>query len=102
MGWSSDDKTRRVDGIVWQTERRYDAITAPFGGPEMDKQNLIFVMVDDAGKFGAAPNQIAGSELAFEHRILQVVAVAAHGLEDLAEAFVVADVVTDEVGLAHC
>jgi hypothetical protein len=38
---------------------------------------------------------------ALEDGILQVVAVAAHGFEDLAEAFVFADVVTDEIGLPH-
>jgi hypothetical protein len=30
-----------------------------------------------------------------------VIAVVAHGLEDLAEALVVADVIADEVGDAH-
>jgi hypothetical protein len=30
-----------------------------------------------------------------------MIAVPAHGLEDFAEALVVADVVADEVGLAH-
>jgi hypothetical protein len=61
----------------------------------MDEQNLIFVVIDDAGKFRAAPNKVAGSELALEYGVLEMIAVPAHGLEDLAEALVVADVVTD-------
>ena len=73
----------------------------PSAGPEMDEQDLVFVVVDDAGEFGAAADEVAGGELAFEDGVLEVVAVTAHGLEDLAEAVVVADVVADEVGLAH-
>ena len=67
----------------------------------MDEQNLIFVVVDDAGKLGAAPNQVGRGELALEYGILQMIAVTPHGLENLAQALVVADVVADEVGLAH-
>jgi hypothetical protein len=67
----------------------------------MDEKNLVFVVVDDAGKFRAAPNQVGRSELALEYGVLQMIAVTAHGLENLAKALVVADVVADEVGLAH-
>ena len=57
----------------------------------MGKENLVFVVVDNASQFGAAPDEVTGGELAFEDRVLQVVAVTAHGLEDFTEAFVVAD-----------
>jgi hypothetical protein len=67
----------------------------------MNEQNLIFVVVDDAGKFGAAANDIACRELALEDGVLKMVAEAAHGLEDFAEALFIADVVTNEVGGAH-
>jgi hypothetical protein len=67
MKVSSNNKTRCVYIRVRQTERRDNAITAPFGWPEMDEQNLIFVVIDDAGKFRTAPDKIAGSELALEH-----------------------------------
>jgi hypothetical protein len=98
---SSNDKTRRVDGCIRQTERRYDSVTAPFGGSEMDEQNLILVVVDDASKFGATPNQVARGELALEYGVLQMIAVPAHGLEDFAQTLVVADVVTNQIGLPH-
>lgn len=67
----------------------------------MDEQNLILVVIDDAGKFGAAPNQIARSELALEYGVLQMIAVPAHGLEDFAQTLVVGDVVTNQIGLSH-
>ena len=67
----------------------------------MDEQNLIFVMVDDEGEFGAAANEVAAGELAFEDGILEVIAVAAHSFEDLAEAFFIAYVVTDQIRLPH-
>jgi len=58
-------------------------------------------VVDDAGQFGAAPDEIACRELALEDGILKMVTVASHGFEDLAQAFVVADIVTDEIRLPH-
>jgi hypothetical protein len=67
----------------------------------MNEQNLIFVVVDDAGKFGAAANNIACRELALEDGVLKMVAEATHEFEDFAQAAVVGDVVADEVGLAH-
>lgn len=67
----------------------------------MDEQNLIFIVVNDAGKLGAAANQVARGELALEHRVLEMIAVATHGLKNFAEAAVVGDVVADKVGLAH-
>lgn len=67
----------------------------------MDEQNLILVMIDDAGEFGAAPNQVARGELALEYGVLQMITVAAHRLEDFAQPLVVADVVTNQKGLPH-
>ena len=67
----------------------------------MDEQNLILVVVDDAGEFGAAPNQVPRGELAFEYGVLQMITVPAHGLEDFAQPLVVADVVTYQIGLPH-
>lgn len=67
----------------------------------MDEEDLVFGVVDDAGEVRAAADEIGAGELALEDGELEVVAVAAHGFEHLAEAFVVRDVVTDEVGLAH-
>jgi len=52
-------------------------------------------VVDDAAQFDAEVGEIEGSELALEDGELEVVAVIAHDLEDLAEAFVVGDVVGD-------
>jgi hypothetical protein len=95
------DKTGRIDIRIRQTERGDDAIAASFGWAEMDEQDLVFVVIDDAGKFRAAPDKVACRELALEHGVLQMIAEPAHGLEDLAEPLVVADIVTDEIRLPH-
>ena len=58
-------------------------------------------MIDDAGKFGAAADKVAGRELTFEDRVLEMIAITTHGFEDLAESAVVANVVADEIRLAH-
>jgi len=54
-------------------------------------------MVNDSRQRRPASDQIACRELAFEYRVLQMIAVATHGLEDLAKAFVVRNVVTDQI-----
>ena len=86
---------------VWFAERGNDAVAAAFDGTEVDKQHLIFPMVDDLGEQVAAPGQVGLRELAFEDRLLQMIAKPAHRLMDFGEALVVADVVTDEIGLPH-
>jgi hypothetical protein len=95
------DKTRRIDVRIRQPKRCDHPIAASFGRPEMDEQNLIFVVFDDAGEFRAAPNKVARSELALEYGVLQMIAVPPHGLEDLAKPLIIADVVTNEIGLPH-
>jgi hypothetical protein len=66
----SNDKTGCIDIRIRQTERRDNAIAASFGRAKMDKQNLVFVVINNAVKFRAAPDQVARRELAFEHGVL--------------------------------
>ena len=73
----------------------------PSEGPRWTNRTWSSRVLDDAGEFGAAADQVAGSELAFEDGVLEMVAETAHEFEDFAEAAVVGDVVTDEIGLAH-
>jgi hypothetical protein len=63
----------------------------------VNEQHLVFIMVNNSRQRRPASDQIARRELAFEYRILQMVAVATHGLEDLTKALVVRDVVTDQI-----
>jgi hypothetical protein len=63
----------------------------------MNEQHLVFVVVNDSRQRRPASNQIARRELAFEYRVLQMVAVATHGLEDLVKTLVVGNVVTDQI-----
>jgi hypothetical protein len=97
----SGDETRGVDGGVREAKGCYDPVATAFGGAEMDEEDLVFRVLDDASKFDAAADEVSGSELAFKDGVLEVVAETAHELEDFAEAAVVSDVVTDEIGLAH-
>ena len=57
--------------------------------------------MDDGGEFDAEVGEIEVGKLALEDGVLEMVAIAAHDLEDLAETFVVRDVVGHEVGGAH-
>ncbi len=92
----------RFDASVGAAEGGDDAVAATFGGAEVDEDDLILIVVDDATEFDTEFDEIRGGELALEDGVLEVVAEAAHDFEDLTEAFVVRDVVGDEVGGAHC
>lgn len=58
-------------------------------------------MIDDASQIRPAAHQILSRELAFENRVLQMIPVVAHSLKDFAQALVIADVVADQIGVAH-
>ena len=96
-----DDDARRVDRGVGLAQRADHPFAAAFGGAEVDEQHLVFVVLDDLTECVSALGQIDRRELALEDRVLRMVAKVSHGLEDLAEAFIVADVVADEKGISH-
>src|SRR5581483_8192259 len=91
----------RIHVCIRLTERRNDAVAASLRRTKIYKQHLIFLVVDELTQSFAATDQVCRRELAFEDRILQVIPETAHGLEHLLQAFLIADVVTDEIGSAH-
>lgn len=100
MGNSEDDAGGIEVGVRF-AEGGDDAVAAAGGGAEVDEKDLVFEMVDDAGEAAAAGGEILGGELTLEDGELEVVSEGAEEFEDLAEAFRVGDVVTDEIGGAH-
>jgi hypothetical protein len=98
---ASDDDARRIDGGIRLAERRNHAFATSFGWSEVDEEHLIVAVVDQFTQDVPALREVDGRELAFEDRVLQVVPEIAHGLEDLAEALAVVNVVADEVGGSH-
>jgi hypothetical protein len=72
-------------------------VAPTFGWAQVNEQHLVFIMVNDSRERHPASNQIARRELAFEYGVLQMVAIATHGLKDLAKALVVRNVVTDQI-----
>ena len=77
------------------------AVPAPLGRSQVDEQHLVFPMMDDRRQIRPAARQVGRRQLALEDRELQVVAIPAHGLKHLAQALVVADVVTNQIGSSH-
>ena len=67
------------------------------GRAQVDEQDLIFGVVDDRGQIGSKLGQLARVELAEEYGELGVVAATFEVVEDFAAAFVVGDVVADDV-----
>lgn len=97
----SDHDARGIHARIGPSESGDDAVASPLGWSQVHKQNLIFIAMNDAGQFGAQQQEVGLTELAFEHRVLYVVSVTSHYFEDLAQPFVVRDIVTDQVGSSH-
>jgi len=97
----SHDNAGGIERGVGLAERGDHAFAASFGGPQIDEEHLVFVMLDQLAEHMAAFGQIDGRELALEDGVLEVVAEIAHGLEDLAQSFIVANIVADEKRISH-
>jgi hypothetical protein len=95
---------RRYTGYRWASrlaERGNHAIAAPFNWSEVHEEHLIVTVINDFAQRMTAADKIGRGELAFEDRVLEMVAEVAHGFVNGPEPLVVADVVVDEVGITH-
>jgi hypothetical protein len=97
----SDDVARGIEVVVGAAEGGDDALAAAGSGAEIDEEDLVEVVVDDFGELGGELGEVGAGELALEDGVLEVIAPGAHDFEDAAEAFVIGDVVADEVRVAH-
>jgi len=84
-----NDDARRIHARVGAAQRRDHAITPALRRAKIDKQNLVLIMVDHRIEFDSKLDEIKAAQLAFEDRILQMIAPAAHNLKDLTEAFII-------------
>jgi len=104
MGVIENDLNHDTGGVhirVRLTERSNDAVAAPLCRSEINKQDLISIVVNDGTQFAPQPDEICSGELAFENRILQMIAVTAHSFENLAQSLFVRNVVANQEGFAH-
>ena len=99
--YSSDNVTRSINRNVRLPQGFNHAIASPVTWPQINKQNLVQVMVNDFRKFGTTLNQFAGRKLTFKDAILNVIAPVSHRSVDFTESLGVADVITDDKGLSH-
>src|SRR5262249_24967203 len=70
-------------------------------GTEVYHEDLIFLVLDQGVKHGDHRDPLAIGKIAAEDGILDVVAAAAQRLEDAVATIVVADVIGDDVSVAH-
>ena len=68
---------RAIDERVRQAQRGDETLAAPFDRAKIDELHLILAVVDDLAQRVAAADEVSGRELAFEDRVLQVVAEVA-------------------------
>src|SRR5579872_5024887 len=90
-----------VHGDIGLAHGGNHAVAPALGGPQVHEQHLVARVMDDRRQLRPQPSQIGRRKLALEHRILKMVPIAAHGLVNLAQPLVIADVITNEVRGAH-
>jgi hypothetical protein len=91
----------RLDWRVGLAEGADDTVAAPFGGAEVDEEHLIGGVIEDVAQLVPHFGEVGRRQLALENRELQMVAVIAASLEDLPQALVIRDVVTNQVSIPH-
>ncbi len=90
-----------VDLGIGQTDGGDDAVAASFGRSQVDEEHLVFLMMDDFTEGLFELDFFTRRQVAFENRILQVIAKIFARLERKAESFAFGDVVADKIGGAH-
>jgi len=98
---NSHHNARRIQRAIGEAQGSDQAVAPAFGRTQIDEQNLVFIVLDDLPEHIPAAGEIGGRQLAFEDRILQMIAEVPHRFVDPAEAFVVADVVANKIGISH-
>jgi hypothetical protein len=97
---SYDDRDAlRVD--VGATEGLDGAGCAAFDYADVDEEDLIFVVMDEAIDTRTQLDQLAMVQLTLKHGELKVLAPTKHVLVDFAEPLRVGDVVRDDVRVTH-
>lgn len=66
-------------------------------GAEVKNEHLIFSLVDDITNVRPCRSEFGSGEVTEKHTVLGVVALAFKEFEDLVAAFIVADIIGDEV-----
>jgi hypothetical protein len=77
----SDYNAGRIDVGIRLTQGGDDPIASSFRWAQVNKQYLVFRMLDDAAQRLATAHQVRRGELTFEDGILEVVSVSPHQFE---------------------
>ena len=97
-----DDHAGRIDVGVRKPDRVDDPFASSVAWPKVDEEDLVDIMVNDLAKFVGEDRFFGIGQLAFENAQLEVIPRVSHGSKDFAESFWIADIVGDDVGIAHC
>ena len=96
-----DDHAGRIEVGVRKPDRVDDPFAASVAWPKVDEEDLVDIMVNDLAKFVGEDCFFGIGQLAFENAQLEVIPRVSHGSKDFAESFWIADIVGDDVGIAH-
>jgi len=97
----SNHIARRINRRIRLPQRFNDTFATSIGRPKVDEQYLIEIVMDDVVQLAAALNQLAFTELAFEHAVLQVIAPVPHRLIDFAKPLIVTNVIGNDIRMPH-
>jgi hypothetical protein len=96
-----DDHAGRIEVGVRKPDRVDDPFASSVAWPKVDEEDLVDIMVNELAKFVGEDCFFGIGQLAFENAQLEVIPRVSHGSKDFAESFWIADIVGDDVGIAH-
>jgi hypothetical protein len=103
MVWGGrlDDDASSIEMGVGKSDGIDDTFAATIAGSKIDEEDLIDIVMDDLSEFLCEDCFFRVGQLAFEDAQLEVIAPVSHGSEYFTEPFWVADIVGNDVGIAH-
>jgi len=96
-----DDDAGGIEMGVGQSDGIDHTFASSVAGSKIDEENLVDIVMDNLSKFLCEDCFFGIGQLTFEDAELEVIPPVSHGSEHFTEPFWFADIVGNDVGIAH-
>jgi hypothetical protein len=96
-----DDDASGLEMGVGKSNSIDNTFAASVAGSKIDEEDLVDIVMDNLSEFFCEYCFFGIGQLAFEDAELEVIPPVSHGSKNFTEPFWVADIVGNDVGIAH-
>jgi hypothetical protein len=96
-----DDDAGGIEMGVGKSDGIDHTFASSVAGSKIDEENLVDIVMDNLSEFLCEDCFFGIGQLAFEDAELEVIPPISHGSKHFTEPFWVADIVGNDVGIAH-